>query len=126
MKRKRAGLTVTVALAVTMLGAGCSTPAGTFSVIEVSPGIFVGSKPTTKRDFDALRAHGICTILSLQQMPWDIWPERRAARNCGTVYRDVPILASPLQPREKRVKEALLIMSDPSLRPIFIHPKSRS
>jgi hypothetical protein len=121
MKPKWAGLTLAVALAVAMLGAGCSTPAGPLSVVEVSPGIFVGSKPTTQGDFDALRAHGIRTILSLQQMPWDIGPERKAAHKSGTAYRDLPILASPLQPREKRVKEALLILSDPSLRPIFIH-----
>ncbi len=121
MKPKRAGLTLAVALALAMLGAGCAAPSGPISVVEVSPGIFAGSKPTIQADFDALHAHGIRTILSLQQMPWDVYPERAAARKRGIVYRNVPILASPLQPREKRVKAALLILSDPSLRPIFVH-----
>ena len=36
-------------------------------------------------------------------------------------YRNVPILASPLAPSERQVKQALLILNDPSLRPIFVH-----
>lgn len=95
-------------LAVATLSAGCVSPSGLLAIVEVSPGIFVGSKPSTTAHFDALHAHGIRTILSFQELPWDIYPERRAARKNGFDYRDVPILASPLQPSERRVKEALL------------------
>src|ERR1017187_5412053 len=121
MKPKQAGIILAVMLAVAMLSAGCATPSGPLSVIEVSPGIFEGSKPTTPAHFDALRARGIRTILSLQQLPWDIYPERRSARKRGFAYRDVPILASPREPSERLVKEALLELSDPALRPIFVH-----
>ena len=121
MKPKRAGITLAATLAVATLSAGCASTSGPLTIAEVSPGIFVGSKPSTPAHFDTLRAHGIRTILSLQQLPWDIYPERSSARRSGTAYRDVPILASPLEPREKRVKEALLTLSDPSLRPIFVH-----
>jgi protein-tyrosine phosphatase len=30
-------------------------------------------------------------------------------------------VASPLEPSEKRVKQALLLLDDPSLRPVFVH-----
>jgi hypothetical protein len=104
-----------------VLGPGCVTAPKRFPIVEVSPGIFVGHKPWTQAQFEALRARGIRTILSLEELPWDIYPERRQARRNGIGYRDVPILASPLPPREKRVKQALLILNDPSLRPIFVH-----
>ena len=121
MKSKRAGIILAATLAVAMLSAGCASPSGPFAIVEVSPGIFVGSKPSTPAHFAALHAHGIRTILSLEELPWDIYPERKSARKSGTAYRDVPILASPLEPSEKRVKAALLMLSDPSLRPIFVH-----
>ena len=101
--------------------AGCASEPKQFPVIEVSPGIFEGYKPRTRADFQALKASGVRTILSLQQMPWDVWPEARQARENGLEYRDVPILASPLPPNEKRVKQALLVLDDRSLRPIFVH-----
>src|SRR5664279_1880082 len=121
MKLKRAATILAATLAVTMLSEGCVNPSGPFAIVEVSPGIFVGSKPSTRAHFGSLHAHGIRTILSFQELPWDIYPERRAARKNGFDYRDVPILASPLQPSERRVKEARLALSDASLRPIFVH-----
>src|SRR5207248_3290267 len=99
---------------------GCAT-SKSFSIVEVSPGIFEGPKPRTAAHFETLRDHGVRTILSLEQIPWHIWPERRQARRYGLAYRNVPIPATPLEPREKRVKEALLTLNDPSLRPIFVH-----
>ncbi|HEY5914189.1 MAG TPA: hypothetical protein VJA21_26680 [Verrucomicrobiae bacterium] len=93
----------------------------TFALHEVAPGIFTGRKPGRQHSFDALRAQGVRTILNLEMLPWDVWPEHRQARRNGFQFRDVPILASPLPPSEKRVKEALLILNDPSLRPIFVH-----
>ncbi len=100
---------------------GCATGAQHLAVHEISPGISTGKKPWTQADFDALRAHHIRTILSLENMPWDVWPECWQARRNGIKYRDVPILAAPLPPSEKRVKQALLLLNDPSLRPIFVH-----
>jgi len=110
-----------ITLLAGLLSTGCVTSFKRFPIVEVSPGILEGHKPWTQAHFDALRARGVRTILSLDQLPWDIWPERRKARRNGIVYRNVPILASPLQPREKLVREALLILNDPSLRPIFVH-----
>ncbi len=108
-------------LALSLLGTGCVTSSKPFALSQVSPGIFEGYKPRTQAHFDALRAHGVRTILSLEEMPWDIGPERKQAEENQFLYRDVPILASPLPPREDRVKAALLALHDPSLRPIFVH-----
>jgi protein-tyrosine phosphatase len=88
---------------------------------EVSPGIFRGSQPTTQADFDFLKVRGVRTILSLQTLPWDIWPERRGAHHNGIEYHNVPIPAFPLAPGERRVQETLLTLTDPSLHPIFVH-----
>jgi hypothetical protein len=110
-----------LAFLVLFLCAGCASDPKRFPVTEVSPGIFEGYKPRTRADFQALKAHGVRTILSLQQLPWDTWPEARHARENGLQYRDVPILASPLAPNEQRVKQALLDLDDRSLRPIFVH-----
>ncbi|HEV2392790.1 MAG TPA: hypothetical protein VG146_10555 [Verrucomicrobiae bacterium] len=68
-----------------------------------------------------LRQQGVRTILSLQTMPWDIWPESRKARHYGLEYRNVPILASPLEPCDEQVRQALLTLADPSLQPVFVH-----
>jgi protein-tyrosine phosphatase len=114
-------LKVRTMLSLALLCGGCLTQPHQFPVVEVSPGIFEGPKPRSQADFDALRAKGVRTILSLEMMPWDIGPERRHAQRNGIRYRDVPILASPLEPSEKRVKAALLALHDRSLRPVFIH-----
>ncbi len=81
----------------------------------------MGHKPSGKAGFEALRARGVRTILNLESMPWDIWPERRQALCNGLEFRNVPILAAPLAPREERVREALLILTDPLLQPVFVH-----
>jgi protein-tyrosine phosphatase len=116
-----AALLFAATLALTLLSAGCASLSEPFSVREVSPGIFAGPRPRTQADFDALRSYGVRTILSFEQLPWHNSPERRHAREKGFAYVNVPIMASPLQPCEKRVKAALLALSDSSLRPVFIH-----
>jgi protein tyrosine/serine phosphatase len=90
---------------------------------EVSPGIFRGSQPTTQADFDFLKARGVRTILSLQTLPWHSATERRNAHHNEIEYRNVHMMAFPLAPSERRVKEALLTLTDPSLHPIFLHCK---
>ncbi len=104
-----------------LLSGGCATSPKPFAMHEVAPGIYEGRKPWTQRGFDALRAHGVRTILNLEEMPWDVYPEMWQARRNGMEYRNIPLLAAPIAPSEKRVTQALQILSDPSLRPIFVH-----
>jgi len=86
-----------------------------------APGIYTGCKPRTQEDFDGLRQQGIRTILSLETWYMHIEPERRLARENGIGYTNVGIWASPLEPSEKQVKKALLVLRDRSLQPIFVH-----
>ena len=110
-----------VSILAAVLGAGCASPPKPYLITTVSPGIYSGRKPERPADFDQLEARGVRTVLSLEWLPWDILPERRHTQKRGMAYCNVPILASPLAPREKRVKAALLILRDPARRPIFIH-----
>ncbi len=118
----RALATITgVALLVVCLCSGCATRATSFPIVQVAPGIYAGHKPWRPSHFAALRAHGVKTILNLEDLPWDVWPELWQARRNGLDYRNVPIVALPLPPSEKRVRQALQILSDPSLQPVFVH-----
>ncbi len=110
-----------IVIPVMLLAGGCATSPKPFAMHEVAPGIYEGRKPWTQRGFDALRAHGVRTILNLEDMPWDVYPEMWQAHHNGLEYRNIPILAAPVAPSEKRVTEALQILADPSLRPIFVH-----
>ncbi len=110
-----------LALLNLFLCSGCVTDPKRFAVREVSPGIFTGKKPWTEAGFEALRAHGVKTILNLEELPWDVWPEAWQAHRNGLEYRNVAILPSVVPPSEKHVKKALTILNDPSLRPIYVH-----
>ena len=109
-----------LALAVVLGCTGCALNRP-FAVAEVSPGIWVGSQPKTKADFDELKQHGVRTVLSLRTSPWTIYPERRRAHEHGMEYRHIPTPAWPIPPTENNVKKIILTLHDPSLRPIFMH-----
>ncbi len=117
----RAHIAVALTVTCTFLVSGCATRGKPLRIVEVSPGIFEGPRVHKQADFDLLKAHGVRTILSLEALPWDIWPERRRALQNGIEYVNVPIMATPLEPREKRVNEALMVLDDRSLRPIYVH-----
>lgn len=112
-----------MAVVVGLSCAGCATGPKPFVATEVSPGILVGGEPRGQADYDALRARGVRTIVSLQVLPWDVARGRRHAEASGFAFRNAPIVASPLKPSERRVKEALLTLRDPALRPIYLHCK---
>lgn len=112
-----------VAVAVGLSCAGCATGPKPLVATEVSPGILVGRQPRDQADYDALRARGVRTILSLQALPWDVAWGRRHAQSSGFAFRSAPVIASPLKPSERRVEEALLTLRDPALRPIYLHCK---
>lgn len=103
------------------LGSGCSAPCRHFDFHQVSPGIYVGCRPRHTEDFAALHQCGIHTILSLETCLWHVKPERKAAARHQITFCNVPILASPFGPTERSVKEALLRLKDPTLRPVYIH-----
>lgn len=107
-------------LAFGTLVTGCTTPSKCVP-LQVAPGVFEGCLPVTEKDFQTLHQNGIRTVLSLETLIYHISPERKLARQAGITFRNVPILPSIVRPREQRVKEALLIINDASLHPIFVH-----
>lgn len=89
---------------------------------EVDRGVYAGRMPTSDADFQTLKARGVRTILSLQAMPWDVWPESAGARRAGLTFVNVPLLAVPWPaPSEARMRRVLTTMADPARRPIFVH-----
>jgi hypothetical protein len=115
----RGSLLAAAALALGIATSGCIS--SRCHPVQVAPGILDGCKPRTQEDFDSLREQGVRTIVSLETLPWNIWPERRLAQKNGLNYTNVPIVASPFEPSEKRVKQALLALRDQSLQPVFLH-----
>src|SRR5690348_6236640 len=102
------------------LCAGCATRPPC-SPVQIAPGVFSGCMPASADDFRVLRHHGVRTILSVETMTCHVVPERKLAHQFGMEFRNVPILPSVIPPTERQVKEALLILHDPSLRPVFVH-----
>ena len=100
---------------------GCAGPCKHFGFHEVSPGIYLGCAPRTEADFTALKEQGLRTILSLETFRYHTLPERRRAKRNGLRFVNIPILASPLAPEEASVKQALLALNAPSLRPVYVH-----
>jgi len=88
---------------------------------EISPGIFGGRKPSNQADFDVLRAHGIRTIVSLQTFKWHVEPERRLSAKNGIAFENIPIAAAPWGPAEWKVKALFQLLTNPRLRPIYVH-----
>jgi protein-tyrosine phosphatase len=91
------------------------------SPAKIGPGVYQGCKPRTPADFAALRREGIRTIVNLETLYLHVEPERRLAEQNGIRFINIPLLASPLKPSERTVREILLTLHDPALHPIFIH-----
>jgi hypothetical protein len=108
-------------LVAALLGAGCVSASKPFKIRTVAPGIYEGSRPRSRADYDALRARGIRTVISMEAMPWNVYPEGRAARKAGFKYFNVPVPASPFPPAERRVNQVLQMLTEPSLQPVYFH-----
>ena len=105
---------------VLALHTGCATRP-ICSPVQVAPGVFSGCMPASAVDFRVLRRHGVRTILSLETMACHVVPERKLAQQFAMEFRNVPILPSFIPPTERRIREGLMILHDPSLRPVFVH-----
>lgn len=119
--RARAVRAVAVSAAFCFLG--CVAARRPLVTTQVSPGIFTGRQPRDQVDYEALKAQGVRTILSVQVLPWDVARGRRQAELFGITFRNIPVPASVLKPRESLIKQALMTLRDRSLRPIYLHCK---
>jgi hypothetical protein len=88
---------------------------------QVSPALYRGSRPNDPEDFDFLESKGIKTIVSLEEMPWHVGPEREKAKG-RFGFINVGITASPFEPNENDVDLALQYLNDPEIpKPVYVH-----
>lgn len=112
-----------VGVSVALCFSGCVAARRPLVATQVSPGILTGRQPRDQVDYEALKAQGVRTILSVQVLPWDVARGRRQAELFGITFRNLPIPAWVLKPSESLVKEALMTLRDRTLRPIYFHCK---
>ena len=116
---KQKGLMAAVVLLCLLL-TGCSTTS-TCTPVTVGSGIYEGCLPVAQQDFQTLHKKGIRAVLSLETLYYHTAPERELAQRNGIKFYNAPICPSVVPPTERQVKRALLILNDPTLRPIFVH-----
>lgn len=117
MKQARAFAVV----AALILLSGCASPCHHFSFHEEMPGIFVGCRPIHQADFEQLRQAGIRTIVSYETFTWHVVPERAKAERNHLAFVNAPVFAFPVVPSEKSMEQAVRVLSDTSLRPVYVH-----
>lgn len=88
---------------------------------RVDTGIYRGSPPRSKADFEFLRSRGVHYIVNLQFWPFLYFREKKAAREHGMVYISVFIPGSPVQPSEKNVNRALALLRQYRSQGVYVH-----
>jgi Tyrosine phosphatase family len=117
----RGAFRLSISFPVALFLSGCVIPPKHFSIHQVTAGIFIGTEPTSQRDFAILKSNGVRTVVSLQCLPWNIRRDAEFARANSMRFQHIPLPAWPFQPSERRVKQAVLVLADKSLQPIFAH-----
>lgn len=92
------------------------------SVTEVAPGVFRGAAPRSDADYAQLKRLGIKTVLNLRKRDQSaIAVEGQRLAALGIHHRHVPMDYFPR--RDGSVPAAMQVLSDVSLRPIYVHCK---
>lgn len=90
---------------------------------KVSPGIYRGSRPESKTDFDMLKRLGIRVIVDLEILPWNQAKIDRMANDAGIRVIHADFQASPIPPSRKSVFYAVRALGHKGLRPVYVHCK---
>ncbi len=88
---------------------------------RIDAGVYVGSKPRTKRDFQFLQSLHIRYIVTARFLPLFSGCEKRRAKQYGMVLLTFPMNASPIPPSEKHVDQILSTLRDPSRQLVYLH-----
>ena len=100
--------------------AACASDAhGIRNFAEIRRGLSRGGQPT-KEGIEFLRDRGYRTVVSFRSSP----SEREAVRGSGMEYVEIPMRAGVFgatPPTEEQVRLFLLVVTDPSRSPVFIH-----
>lgn len=87
----------------------------------IDKGVYVGSKPRTKRDFEFLQSLHIRYIVNARFLPLLSFAERRRAQQYGITFLSFPMNASPVPPSEAHINQILFAMRDSALEPVYLH-----
>ena len=101
-----------------------SHPAPGTSIVrfaEVDQGVYKGSKPKTDADYRFLQSKNVRTVVDIKFFPLLYRFEKRKAEKYGITVIPVTINASPIAPSESHVRQALCLLADKRLRPIYFH-----
>lgn len=91
-------------------------------VYQVAPGIYRGPAPRTNADYQRLKQLGIKTVLNLRKRDQSsVAGERSRLAAMGIATRHVPMDYFPRG--DGSVEQALRVMHDPGVRPLYIHCK---
>ena len=88
---------------------------------EIDEGIYKGSKPKTDADYRFLQSKNVKTILDIKFFPLLYRFEKKKAEKYGMEVIPLTINASPIAPSETHVRQALCLLTDKRLRPIYFH-----
>jgi len=88
---------------------------------QIDNGVYKGSKPKNEADYRFLQSHGIRYIVDLKFFPLIYRLESSKAQKYGMTVIPVTINASPISPWEKHVRQALCLLTDKRLLPIYFH-----
>ena len=121
-----ASKTACIALVAVWSGAVCraqAPPANTEQPLRnfqmVDKGLYRGAEPTAE-GFRQLARLGIHTVLDLRAEGGRATLEGKLVRSLGMQYINVP-LAGYQAPTPEQITEALRILQDPTLAPVFVH-----
>ncbi|MEX0713155.1 MAG: tyrosine-protein phosphatase [Pirellulales bacterium] len=97
-------------------------PAWGLEMRPVSRGVYRGPAPRSAADYRRLQQLGIRTVLDLRKHNrFAVARERRALRARGIAHRHVPM--GYRQPSDQTLRQALAIISNPALQPVYVHCK---
>jgi protein-tyrosine phosphatase len=89
-------------------------------IAQVAEGVYCGAPPQTAADYQLLMRYRIKTVVDLRKyMPLATNTERQRFAEMGIRFRSVPVDFFP--DRDKNIEKAVAMMSDPALRPIYVH-----
>ncbi|MEO7164725.1 MAG: tyrosine-protein phosphatase [Bdellovibrionia bacterium] len=93
--------------------------AAIYGFSEFDNGLYRGSHPDSKEDFELLKSVGIKTILSLQSGDSSILPEKEEATLNQMTYINIPV--SYILPSKWKMLEILGHLQNDSLKPLYLH-----
>ena len=88
---------------------------------KLDEGVYKGSKPKTKADYEFLQSKHVKYVLELRLFPGLNGTEKRRVKAHGMILITAKINASPIEPDERHVNDVLCLLHDKRYQPIYMH-----